>query len=277
MRFAPRRVRFTKLLLLGLLILPAPMLAPSKPAQAAATTETKESEEPQEFRFEFGLFAGAHFFDKQNGLGRYIGAPEDWSPKNGPAFGGRLALNFNRYVSVEGEALAIPTKTRDEVAKMWAFGYRGSSNIHLIGSGPVRPFVTLGYGAISTIVNDVPGAMIPPSDTDGILHAGLGVKIAIGPYVGLRLEGRVLAPPAVLGDTIPVGDEVGFEGGPDWEALGGLYINFGEIELSRRTIVKREVVNVMPPPSQDPDGDGIVGANDKCPNEAEDKDGFEDS
>jgi OmpA-OmpF porin, OOP family len=275
MRFAPRRVRFTKHLLLGLLILPAPLFAQEKAAQPAATTETKESDQPQEFRFEFGLFAGAHFFDKLNGLGRAIGDPEGLSPKNAVAFGGRLALNFNRYVSVEGEALAIPTKTRDAVAKMWAFGYRGSLNIHLIGSGPVRPFISVGYGAISTIVNNVPDAVIPPSDTDGLLHAGLGFKIALGPYVGLRLEGRVLAPPAVIGDNIPVGDETGFEGGPDYEALGGLYVNFGEIE--RNTIFKREVVNVLPPPSPDPDGDGIVGNNDKCPNEAEDKDGFEDS
>jgi OOP family OmpA-OmpF porin len=274
MRFAPRRVRFTKLLLLGLLILPAPLLAAPNAAEPAATPEAKEPDEPQEFRFEFGLFAGAHFFDKKNGLGRYIGDTEDYSPKNGPALGGRLALNFNRWVSVEGEALAIPTTTRDEVAKMWAFAYRGSVNIHLIPTGPVRPFITVGYGAISTIVNDV---RMPPSDTDGLLHAGLGVKIAIGPYVGLRLEGRVMAPPAIIGDTVPVGDEVGFEGGPDYEALGGLYINFGEIERQNRTIFKREVVNVMPAPSPDPDGDGIVGANDKCPNEAEDKDGFEDS
>ena len=277
MRFAPRRVRFTKLLLLGLLILPAPLLAQERVTQPTTTTVTKAPDEPQEFRFEFGLFAGAHFFDKLNGLGRSIGDPEGLSPKNAVAFGGRLALNFNRYVSIEGEALAIPTKTRDEVAKMWAFGYRGSLNIHLLASGPVRPFVSLGYGAVSTIVNNVPNAMIPPNDTDGLLHAGLGVKIAIGPYVGLRLDGRVLAPPAVLGDNIPVGDETGFEGGPDYEALGGLYINFGEIEKQSQTIVQREVVNVHPPASPDPDGDGIVGANDKCPNEAEDKDGFEDS
>jgi OOP family OmpA-OmpF porin len=239
---------------------------------AAPTKEAGNATEPPEFRFEFGLTAGAHFFNKDSGLGRSTTSSEDISPATNVAFGGRLALNFNRWVSVEGEALGIPTHTRNNATKLWAFAYRGSLNIHLVATGPFRPFITLGYGAMSTIVNDT---TVVPADTDGVLHAGVGFKISMGDYVGLRFDGRVLVPPAIIGDKVPVGNEVGY-GGPDWEVLGGLYLNFGEVERISQTIVTREVVNVLPPPPPDPDGDGIVGANDKCPNVAEDKDGFED-
>jgi Outer membrane protein beta-barrel domain/Thrombospondin type 3 repeat len=281
---APRRVGFFKLVLLGLLILPTPALAaePTAPATSAtsATTsagpmtvrETTDNDEPPEYRFEFGLTAGAHFFNKLSGLGRTKSDDEGLSPDTNIAFGGRLALNFNRWVSVEGEALLVPTHTRDNVTKIFAAAYRGSLNIHLVPSGPFRPFITLGYGAISTISNDT---TYVPSDTDGMLHAGVGFKIGLGDHAGLRFDGRVVLPPAVFGSSIPVGNETGYDG-PDWELLGGLYLNFGEVERSNKTIVTREVVNMLPPPPPDPDGDGIVGVNDKCPNIAEDKDGFED-
>jgi OOP family OmpA-OmpF porin len=78
-------------------------------------------------------------------------------------------------------------------------------------------------------------------------------------------------PGAVLGDALPIGDELGY-GGPDFEALGTLYLNFGEVAGSR-TIVRKEVTVVTP---ADPDGDGIAGASDRCPNVAEDRDGFQD-
>ncbi|MEO5770260.1 MAG: OmpA family protein [Polyangia bacterium] len=267
----PRRVCFFKPVLLGLLILPTSAMA----APPAATRDVTNSDEPKEFRFEFGLTAGAHFFNKKSGLGRTTGDSEDLSPASNVALGGRLGLNFNRWVSVEGEALAIPTHNNGHDplrTTIWAFAYRLNLNIHLVPTGPFRPFITLGYGAISTVVNDT---SIVRADIDGMLHAGVGFKIALGEHAGIRLEGRVLAPPAILGDSIPVGNETGYDG-PDFEALGGLYLNFGEVERSRQTIVEREVVNVLPPAPADPDGDGIVGANDKCPNVAEDKDGFED-
>jgi OOP family OmpA-OmpF porin len=234
--------------------------------------ESKDSKEPKEFRFEFSLFGGGHFFAKEHGLGRYETSPADFSPAHGPAFGGRLTLNFNRWVSLEGEALAIPTHMVNDLTKMWIFGYRGSLLIHFIGSGPFRPFIAVGYGGMSLVANN--NSVVPTgNESDGFVHAGLGFKIAFGQYVGLRLEGRVVTPPSFAADVIPVGEELGY-GGPDFEALGGLYVNFGEIE--RSTIVKREVVMMPPPASPDPDGDGILGKADKCPTQPEDKDGYED-
>jgi OOP family OmpA-OmpF porin len=237
---------------------------------------------PKEFRFEFGLFGGGHFFTKNHGLGRTDIDVQEISPYHGGAFGGRLAVNFNRWITLEGEVLGIPSRTINDASKMWVFGYRGSLLVHFAGAGSAfRPFIILGYGGLTSVVNQPTSVMmdpvtdVPPGDTDGMLHGGLGFKIAFGDYVGLRLEGRVLAPSAIAAEVIPVGDELGY-GGPDFEALGGLYFNFSEVE---RSIYKKEVVVHQPPPappSPDPDGDGILGKDDKCPEKPEDKDAYED-
>ena len=280
MSFAPDRKRvFGFALMASTSLWSLPLLAQTAPAVPKASetrTETPVTDEPPEYRFEFGLDVGGHIFNKKSGLGRNTGDPTDISPATAVAFGGHLGLNFNQWVSVEGQALGIPTHTNNAATKIFAFAYRGSLLVHLAPhTSPVRPFLSVGYGAISTIVNDT---KVVPSDTDGMLHAGLGFKIAMGDHFGLRLDGRVLAPAAFLGKSNPVGDEVGYDG-PDWEALGSLFVNFGEIEKVRETIFKREVVMVQPQAPAapaDPDGDGIAGKSDKCPEVAEDKDGFED-
>jgi OOP family OmpA-OmpF porin len=69
----------------------------------------------------------------------------------------------------------------------------------------------------------------------------------------LRLDGRALLPPSSKDDGVAF----------DAEGLLGIYGEFGGAEKA-------------PPPPEDADGDGIVGDADKCPNEAEDKDGFQD-
>jgi outer membrane protein OmpA-like peptidoglycan-associated protein len=235
------------------------VLTAPRPARA------QDGDGDREFRFEVDLFAGAHFFTKNHGLGRSVESPEEWSPANGFAFGGRLALNFNRWVSLELEGTGIPTRTRDSEADMWIFGYRGSVLVHLLDRGPLRPFVVVGYGGLTSVVNQ---SDVPPSDTDGFIHAGFGFKIGFGDRVGMRLEGRVMAPGAILGKTLPIGDELGY-GGPDFEVLGGFYLSFGEVQV----VVKKEVTIITP---ADPDGDGIVGTSDHCPDVAEDKDGFQD-
>jgi OOP family OmpA-OmpF porin len=282
MRLAPSRAprAASSLLLsslLGLAVATSAAPAAAAGRHAAADDADDEDEAPRDFRFEFGLTAGAHFFDSQSGLGRFTDDPADLSPKTNVALGGRLALNFNRWVGIEAEALWIPTRTvRDPGGTaINVFAYRGSLIVHLVGSGPVRPFLLVGYGAMSSVSND---ESIVFSDTDGVLHGGAGLKIG-GDRFGVRLEGRVVAPPAFLGNKIPIGDEIGFHG-PDWEALGGLYLRFGEVEKIEKIIVKETKQTIlqrpMPAANPDPDGDGIAGSADKCPNVAEDKDGFED-
>jgi OOP family OmpA-OmpF porin len=252
---------------------------PAHAAKQVAPDDEDYEAEPTEYRFEFSLTGGVHWFDSESGLGRFTDDPPELSPKRGPMIGGRLSLNFNRYVSIEGEALWIQSHTvLDPGTDINVFAYRGNLLVHFVGSGIFRPFILAGYGAMSSVSND---SAIVPSDTDGMLHAGLGFKLGFGERGGLRLEGRVLAPAAFLGTTLPVGDETGFHG-PDYEGLASLYLNFGEVEKVQKIIVKevtKEVVVTRPaaaPKNPDPDGDGISNTADKCPDVAEDRDGFED-
>ena len=261
-------------------------LALSSVAQAKHNRDNEEdaddaqsaAAEPKEFRFDFGLTAGMHFFDSQSGLGRFTDTPADLSPKTQVALGGRLALNFNRYLrsrarrcgSPPTRSARMPTAAR----KINVFAYRGSLLVHLAPPGVVRPFLLVGYGALSSISNN---SSVSFGDTDGLLHGGVGLKIAFGDYVGLRLEGRILAPPAFLSHSVAVGNETGFHG-PDYEALGSLYFNFGEVEKIRgRSRRSASSSRSRPRADLDPDRDGIAGKADKCPNLAEDKDGFEDA
>jgi outer membrane protein OmpA-like peptidoglycan-associated protein len=230
------------------------------------SAQAQDETPPTEFRFEFSLYGGAHFYTKDHGLGRQEGDPTGLSPANAAVFGGRLALNFNRWVALEAEVSGSPTHTRDDATTMWIFGYRGSLVVHLWDNYYFRPFLLVGYGGLTSIVN----GDTPPADTDGFFHAGAGFKLGFSERVGLRVEGRVMAPGAILAKVAPIGDELGY-GGPDWQVLGGLYLNFGEVQS--RVVVKREVTVISP---SDPDGDGIAGPADKCPNVAEDRDGFQD-
>ncbi len=225
---------------------------------------------PTEFRLELGAFGGVHFFEPEHGLGRAEDDPTGMAPSTSGAFGLRLTFNLNRWVAFEGEGLAMPTRTRDDAAMLWVFGYRASLLAYLMPPGRVRPFVVAGFGGLSSISDDDD---VVRGDVDGTIHAGLGAKIAITDRFGLRIDGRVLVPPAILGEALPVGDETGFSG-PDFEILAGLYVGLGA--PATKVVVEKEVVQLPPPPNPDPDGDGIAGEVDRCPMVAEDKDGFED-
>jgi OOP family OmpA-OmpF porin len=60
--------------------------------------------------------------------------------------------------------------------------------------------------------------------------------------------------------------------------MGSLYLEFGEVLKPRRVVIQRVKVieKNISTVSSDPDGDGISGVADKCPDIAEDKDGYED-
>jgi OOP family OmpA-OmpF porin len=242
----------------------------AEPQPGDVTTETEPDNRPKEFRFELGVYGGGHFFAREHGLGRTVGDPIDKAPDHGGAFGLRLAFNLNKWIALEGEGQLTPTRTNDDFTSLLVFGYRAHVLVHLLPPGVFRPFVLAGYGALSSLSNDEEDV---PSDVDGLFHAGVGFKIAFTPMIGLRIDGRILVPPSALNDVATVGNETGY-GGPDFEALGGIYIALGK-PLSQ-VVVQKEVVRLPPPPNPDPDGDGVVGAADRCPEVAEDKDGFED-
>jgi OOP family OmpA-OmpF porin len=253
-------------------------MAPSEPAPAPAEDPTALGGEswPTWYRFEFGLYAGAHFFADEHNFRLFSDDSRYLSPKDAGAFGLRFGLQLNPHVSIEADGWWTPTRTRslnvDKKTDLSVFGYRASLLVDFIGRGPFRPFVLVGAGGMNSVVKN---EAILPNDQDPILHAGVGAKVFLTPRVGLRVDGIIMAPPAFASGIVEVGEETEF-GGPDYQVLGTIFFNFGEVAPPQ--VIVREKTVVMPPPPGpvDPDADGIAGDADKCPNVAEDKDGFED-
>ncbi len=260
----PRRA-----LLLGLLL--TPLATSDALAQSEEKSAVPRSQRPEnpEYRFDFGLVGGGHFFTKQHVLG---GNQEFMSPVNSGMFGAILGLHFNRWIGLEGEVQAIPTHTRQLEIKEWVFAYRGSFVLNLTDYYVFQPFLLAGYGGLlglnGAAPEGTPEEEVPPSTRNwGMVHAGLGFKVGFTPQVGIRVDGRILAPWTAI---LPL-DGYAKPKGPDFEVFGGFYVNFSEIE--RVHIYSKEVRS---PERADKDGDGIPNDVDKCPAEAEDKDGFQD-
>jgi OOP family OmpA-OmpF porin len=247
-----------------------------KPDKPDKKDEPPKVEDP-EYRFDFYLFGGGHFFTQDHALGRSVGDPTALSPKSAGMFGGEFGLHLNRWIGFEGELALVPTRTRNDQpdlgdfsSKMFIFAYRGSFVLNLNDHYWFQPFLLAGYGALTSLVSDSTKAS---AGTESFVHAGLGFKIGFTPMVGIRFDGRVSVPWTAL-PVIPHGDRIGYTG-PDFEVFGGLYLNFSEIE--RVHIYHNEkIIERGPKVRPDNDGDGIPDALDKCPNEPEDKDGFQD-
>ena len=204
---------------------PRALAAEASPPSQAAADET-----PIDQPYEIGIFGGLHFYDKQSGLGRYVGSPEGYSPDLGGAFGLRLTYNIIPWVGVEFEAMISPTHTRFNDAnggtRQIIIGYRGQVIGNFIHTGYVRPFALVGWGALSEISHSHPGPHgVPFNDTDDVFHAGVGAKFPFTDYFGLRLDGRIMFPPAAFASNSDC-NECGFHG-PDYEILLAAYLGFG--------------------------------------------------
>jgi outer membrane protein OmpA-like peptidoglycan-associated protein len=253
-------------LMLGALLLAAGVGRASAEEQIVSIP----SQGDPEYRFDFSVIGGGHFFTAEHALGRTKDSSPEISPKSSGLFGASLGLHFNRWIGIEGEFVAIPTWTRGlnpdvgRDAKLWVFGYRASFVLNLSDNYKLVPFLLAGLGGLTSVSSD---QNVVAGETWEFLHAGAGFKIGFHPRVGLRFDGRILVPWTAV-PVIPHGDRIGYTG-PDWEVFGGVWIAFSEIE--RVTVYKE-----MQPKRGDKDGDGIPDDVDKCPTEPEDKDGFQD-
>jgi len=212
---------------------------------------------------ELGVMGGAHFFAHDLELG-VADDPALPSPKSNGLFGARAALAFNRILSLEIEGVGVPTGDTLHNYRLFVLGWRAHLLLHIpvrILDGKLRPFVVAGAGALSVV--DTVGTEYDEikKDTDFAFHGGVGLKYAITPLFGLRIDGRVLG--------VPNTKQNGFS--PDYEIMGGITFTLGGHEAAAPP--------PPPPPPvaiKDSDGDGIPDDVDKCPNAPEDKDGFED-
>jgi outer membrane protein OmpA-like peptidoglycan-associated protein len=209
---------------------------------------------------EIGGTAGIHVFSKTNELG-VNDVPDANSEKNSALFGARLGVYFTPMFGAEGEFGVIPSESRRGVFDVWNITYRAHVVAQFRAADPIVklvPFVLVGAGAFQIVDNG--GAQNDAQiakDTDAVFYAGVGTKVRVDNGWGIRADLRLLLPPTSKGDGVTA----------DFEALLSIYKEFGRPQAPK----------VAPPVvDNDPDKDGILGDADKCPNEAEDKDGFQD-
>jgi OOP family OmpA-OmpF porin len=247
----------------------AAISALAAPAHAEDDPHIRTDVGIRDFRFELGIVGGGQYFAKDHGLGRADIDSTDLSPAHAGVLGVQFTFNLNRYIAFEAEGLGTRTHTRGGTqTDMWIYQLGGQVLFHP-ATGIVRPYLLLGYGAIASIVKD---EEILPNDQDGVGRAGLGLKIGLGSRINLRLEGRVQSSLAFASKAFSWGNETHY-GGPDYLGLAGLSVNLGE---QRAKLYVADKIVYTPPPTEDPDKDGIPTRADRCPDVAEDPDGFQD-
>jgi OOP family OmpA-OmpF porin len=233
---------------------------PAAQAAEAGPPDKVAADTPLVQPFEIGLFGGLRFYDKQHGLGRNVNSAEGISPDTGGAFGLRLTYNLIRWVGAEGEFMVSPTHTRfsdaDGGTRLTILAYRLQVIANFIHTGYVRPFALFGWGGLSSFPKDT---SVVARDTDNMFHIGVGAKFPLTDHYGLRLDGRIMAPPAIASGIAKVGTETEFHG-PDYEILLTAYLALG---ATRPT----PPPPLPPPPPKDTDGDGIPDISDACPTE----------
>ncbi len=211
---------------------------------------------------EVGGIAGVHVFRDNDKLG--IGKTDDpaaASQNNSALFALRLGVFFGNSLGVELEGGVIPTEasTPDVVFSVTdvtvrahlAYQFRAASS-----ENTMIPFFVLGAGAIRVVDTKEPDFI--KKDTAAMGYVGVGAKYRASHNWGIRLDLRALGVPA-SNKSFTI----------DGEALVSIYREWGR--------PKKAAIAPLPKNEDtDPDKDGIIGAADKCPTEAEDKDGYED-
>ena len=195
----------------------------------------------------------------------------------------RLTL-LDRTSPVE---LAIAGTIRAPFGGEGAFASDGS-----VSAWP-RAILSVPFGARS-FVSLGAGPVIRPSANEQSLDVSDALKLAGGVHLGLTdhwgLTGEVagstpFSDPFADGRTpLELAAGVRFQGGPWVAALGGgpgLTNGFGTPDFRLLASLGAQFGDDAPPPAPepvdtDPDRDGVHGAADQCPNEPEDKDGFQD-
>jgi OmpA-OmpF porin, OOP family len=213
---------------------------------------------------EVGGTAGLHIFNSHNDLGELSTNPSD-GQKPSTLFGLRAGAYFAKHYGVELEFGYIPTEPNSMVFDVFDLTYR----LHLVYQfspvpGDLIPFVLIGDGITQIIYTQ--NADILKKDANNAPYLGAGIKYMTNGGWGVRADVRLMFPEAK--DSAQ-------------SAVAGATIEFEGLLSLIHTFGGDKPVHVLPPPppvvDNDPDHDGIVGDADKCPNEPEDKDGFEDA
>ncbi|HXI55604.1 MAG TPA: OmpA family protein [Polyangia bacterium] len=217
--------------------------------------------EPKLFQLELGATVGGHFFAKDLELG-VADDPSLPSPKTSVLFGLRAGVAVHPMISLELESVGIPSSDSKHDYTLFIVGWRAHVLVNLLQGrllqGKLTPFVLAGAGFLSVVKTEGTAYDEIKKDTDPAYHVGVGARYRLNALLALRLDGRVLAVPNTSAKGLS----------PDFELMAGLSVFLGG---RQRTEAPSAPVVV-----KDTDHDDIPDNIDKCPNEPEDKDGFQD-
>jgi OOP family OmpA-OmpF porin len=222
--------------------------------------------DPERVELELGGTAGVRVFNNDSGLGVHD-RPDAESQRNTALFGLRLGVYPRARFGVEAEVGLLPGEARSLPFTVWNLTYRASVLVQLRARTSARlvPFALVGAGAHAILSSARSGRIAPGTTT--LAHAGLGVKYRTDESFGLRFDARLVLPPSSAGTGVTA----------DLELLASVYRDFGRRRPAPPPPPERPTPSLTPPArDEDPDRDGISGAADACPTEAEDRDGSAD-
>ncbi|CAN5639386.1 hypothetical protein BH11MYX1_BH11MYX1_19480 [soil metagenome] len=229
---------------------------------SASASAPGEDDQATKSLGEVGLFFGgfiSNYYHQFYDTSKFPGLTRPELRRISPEFGVRYAYYFHPNWGVEAELSMITASTkgmnvdgtgRDGSAKIW------SARAQLVFQYPLAnglvPFAAAGFGTMHTS-SDLLG-----SDTDAPIHVGAGARFWITDAIAVRVDGRYLR-------------------GPSEQAPYTLNAGYGEFGVGIAYVPKvRPSRPDVPEVDGDRDGDGIPDREDKCPNEPEDKDMFQD-
>jgi len=220
---------------------------------------------------EVGGTAGLHIFSESNALGSPASndVAEPVHQANSAMFGARLGFYFTSMLGVELEAGVIPTESTGPQGSVtfdiWDFTARANVIAQFRTENPennIIPFVTLGGGFMRVVdIGTIDDSLWEKNDTKGLGFLGIGAKYRAGGGWGVRVDVRGFLVPAHGDSSVTTEAEI----------LLGLYRAFGGVKKAEKPEPTKTTTT-----NDDPDNDGVTGEADKCPNEPEDKDGFQD-
>ena len=287
------------------------LLAQLATAQPVADVEPKVVVPPPAapLPFDLSIYGGGTFFSAKTALG-LAANPLD-VPNKSPAFGlrGTLLLLDGR-LGVEAEVEDAMYKLRSGAGSGSVYGIRGHGLWYFMTEGPVRPFALLGVGeefmvskekacqkdGSGAFAKDSSGGFLPAGclfiatpSRNFAFEIGAGAKIPLTYRLALRLDARYMPMSGRPADPAHGTAAAGIVS--NFTANLGLSWTFGgEPEDTDRDRIADDMDRCPNEaedkdgyqdedgcPEVDNDGDGILDINDKCPNDAEDKDGFQDT
>ena len=240
-------------------------------ALVIGATGTALADEP--VRIDAGIFLGGNYFSDELELGNAY-FPEQ-VPESAFLIGLRgsyslLHLAAGSTLSLELETKLAWSQTGSAVQAMRdsyfapVLGWRAQAVMDLWNDYRLHPLVVLGFGG-ETVFTSSP--FVASGDTDAAAYWGLGARYALSPRHGLRADFRH----GVTAGRIDLASNT-------VEAHVGFYYAFsiGRADAVEVVTEPQSDVRQDPMEPQDRDGDGILDADDDCPDEAETENDFQD-